>query len=74
MIEGTVSKLDRKDLLFTMLFPSIIGKMALVYCGLMYSAYPGEGWGYALSGFICFTVLMVARFLWKYRHWDDSAR
>lgn len=71
---AAVSKLQRKDLLLTMLFPTIVGKMALVYFGLMYSAYPGEGWGYALLGSVCFTIFMVARFLWKYRHWDDNAR
>lgn len=68
-----MSKIDKKDLLFTFLFPAIFGKMALVYFGLMYSAYPGEGWGYALAGCVAFTFVMVARFLWKYRHHDDSA-
>ncbi len=67
-----MSKIAKTDLWFTFLFPVVIGKMALVYTGLMYSAYPGDGWGYALSAILVFTVSMVARFLWKYRHWDDN--
>ncbi len=67
-----MNKIDRKDLFTTFLFPVIIGKMALVYFGLMYSAYPGEGYGYVLAGFIGFTLTMVARFLWKYRHHDGN--
>jgi hypothetical protein len=60
--------------MWTLLFPVIIGKMALVYFGLMYSAYPGDGWGYALAGFIVLSLGSVARFLWKYRDFDDDAR
>jgi hypothetical protein len=66
------TSIDKRDLFFTLLFPVIIGKMALVFFGLMYSAYPGDGWGYALSGFIILSLSLVVRFLWKYRHYDDG--
>lgn len=66
------TKIEKKDLFFTFLFPIIIGKMALVFFGLMYSAYPGDGWGYALSGFVALSLFFVVRFLWKYRDFDDG--
>ena len=54
------------------LVPTLIGKLLLFYFGLMYTAYPGEGYGYALLASIVFTVTMVARFLWKYRDYDGG--
>ena len=67
-----MGNIAKKDLFTTFLIPFILGKMALVYFGLMYSAYPGEGYGYVLCGVITFTLVMITRFLWKYRHHDGN--
>ena len=64
--------IERRDLFSMFLVPTLIGKLLLFYFGLMYTAYPGEGYGYALLASIVFTVTMVARFLWKYRDYDGG--
>lgn len=65
------SKINTLDLAAAGLVPMLVGKIAILYFGTQYSAYPGEGWGYWLIGTICFTITMAARFLWKYRNWKD---
>lgn len=66
-----MSKIDLKDLLLASLMPTLIGKLLVVYFGLNYSAFPGEGYGYGLAASIGFTLVMAARFLWKYRNYKD---
>lgn len=68
------TKIEARDLFFTLLFPILVGKVGLVFFGLMYSAYPGDGWGYALLGMIFVSLTLIVRFLWKYRHYDDGGR
>ena len=62
---------DLKNFLIAFLMPTLIGKSLVVYFGLNYSEYPGEGYGYGLAASMCFTVTMLGRFLWKYRHVED---
>jgi hypothetical protein len=69
MDDQTPKRILTRDLMSTFLFPFILGKMSLVYFGLMYTAYPGEGYGYGLAGTIVFSLSMVVRFLWRYRHY-----
>jgi hypothetical protein len=61
-----------KDFLGFFLLPTLMGKAFILYFGLNYTNYPGEGYGYGLAVAISFTVFMVARFLWKYRNYDDT--
>lgn len=61
-----------KDLVLTGVGPLIITKLAVVYFGLMYSAYPDQGYGYWLTGSIVFTLTTLARFIWKYRNYSDE--
>ncbi len=60
-----------KDLLRVMLVPTLVNKAFMVYFGLQYSKYPGEGYGYGLLFTIFFLLFTVGTFLWKYRHVDD---
>lgn len=53
------------------LLPTLIGKLFILYFGLNYSEYPGEGYGIGLVISILFTVMMLGLFLWKYRHSED---
>lgn len=64
-------KLKVSDLLIPFLFPTLIGKSLVLYFGLHYSEFPGEGYGVGLILSILFTVSMVARFLWKTRNYVD---
>ena len=65
------SKIKISDFLLAFLFPTLFGKIAILYFGLNYSNYPGEGYGVGLCISIAFTVCMVGRFLWKYRDYED---
>lgn len=60
-----------KDFLKVFLVPLIINKMLMFYFGLMYSEYPGEGYGYGLIGTILFLLFNCGRFIWKYRNVED---
>ena len=62
------TKLKMMDLVVTFVMPTLLGKCFIAYFGAYYSKYPGEGYGYALAASLLFTVTMVCRFLWKYRH------
>ncbi len=66
-----VSQSFLKDLLRVMLVPTLVNKAFMVYFGLQYSKYPGDGYGYGLLFTIFFLLFTVGTFLWKYRHVDD---
>jgi hypothetical protein len=60
-----------QDLLIPFLLPTLLGKCFILYFGLNYSEYPGEGYGIGLGISIAFTLFMLGRFLWTYRHYQD---
>lgn len=66
-----VNQTNLKNFLIAFLMPTLIGKSLVVYFGLHYSEFPGEGYGYGLAGSMLFTVTMLGRFLWKYRNVED---
>lgn len=59
------------DFLRSFLMPTFIGKTLVLYFGLMFSNYPGEGYGYGLVAAIIFTVVSLMLFLWKYKDRED---
>lgn len=65
-------KLKLSDLLLAFLMPTLIGKSLVIYFGLNYSNYPGEGYGYGLILSILFTVAMAARFIWRFWDYEDE--
>lgn len=69
------SKAPRKkvinDFLMTLILPLTINKFLMMYFGLNYSEFPGEGFGYGLVATFLFMIFMISRFLWKYRHVSD---
>lgn len=60
-----------KDFLKTLAMPLVVNKFFMMYFGLMYSNYPGEGYGYGFILTIGFLFFTVGRFIWKYRHIED---
>ena len=61
-------------MLMAFLFPTLVGKILVLCFGAAYALYPGEGYGYGLAASLTFTLCMVARFLWKYRHYSEEDR
>lgn len=60
-----------KDFLKVFLVPTLINKMFMMYFGLNYSEYPGEGYGYGLCATILFLLFTVGRFIWRYKDIED---
>ena len=51
----------------TFIVPMIIMKVFLLYFGLNYSQYPGEGYGYGLVATLVISGAGFAYFLWSQR-------
>lgn len=47
------------------LVPMLVTKAFILYFGINYSLYPGEGYGYGLAFFCAFTVGSCLLFIWK---------
>jgi|GEM_PF-1250513 len=60
-----------KDFIKIFIIPVLLNKVFMLYFGLNYAEYPGEGYGYGLIASILFFVFSVASFLWKYRGVED---
>jgi hypothetical protein len=65
------SRETMKDFLKTFIFPVLINKSVMFYFGLQYSNYPGEGYGYGLAATLVVMVIMIGRFIWKYKDIED---
>ncbi|MFN3698291.1 MAG: hypothetical protein ACK4VO_12705 [Pseudobdellovibrio sp.] len=59
------------DFLRSFLVPTFIGKTLVLYFGLMYSNYPGEGYGYGLVASASFTLVSLCLFAYKYKDVED---
>lgn len=70
-MQEQTSQKNLKRFLIAFLMPTLIGKSLVVYFGLNYSEFPGEGYGYGLAASMSFTVFMLLRFIWVYRHVQD---
>ena len=55
----------------TFLMPTFVGKALVMYFGLNYSSYPGEGYGYGLAASLAFTFSTLIAFAWKYRNQEE---
>lgn len=60
-----------KDFILAFLVPTLVNKMFMLYFGLNYSEFPGEGYGYGLVASILFLVFSLVRLVWKYRNVED---
>lgn len=60
-----------KSFLRAFLIPTVFNKLLLLYFGLNYSQYPGEGYGYGLIASIIFLIFSLAYLIWKFRGIED---
>jgi len=51
--------------------PTVIGKICVLYYGINYSQYPGEGYGYGLAVSVAATVGSLVMLIYKYRNTED---
>lgn len=65
-------KLDMTEMFITYISPAVFGKLLTLFFGSYYSSHPGEGYGIGLVICIVFTLVMLARFVWKYRHFGED--
>lgn len=54
------------------IIPIIITKTAILYFGINWSNYPGEGYGYGFFATLLFAVLNFTFFLWRHRHYSED--
>jgi hypothetical protein len=59
------------DFIKSFLMPMLVGKTGVMYFGLNYSQYPGEGYGYGLAASMLITVLSLIGLIYKYRNIED---
>ncbi len=59
------------DFLVAGLMPLLVGKLFVFYFGIHYSKFPGQGYGTGLAISALFTLVMLGRFLWKYRNYSE---
>lgn len=67
MSEKPRPKLDMTEMLITYLSPAVFCKLLVLFFGSYYSSHPGEGYGIGLVICIIFTLVMLGRFVWKYK-------
>lgn len=51
----------------TFFVPMLVTKAFILYFGLNYSMYPGEGYGYGLVISLCVTLFSFAFLIWSHR-------
>lgn len=59
------------DFVKVLIMPLVVNKAFMMYFGIQYSNYPGEGYGVGLVITILILFGVVGRFLWKYRNIED---
>lgn len=60
-----------KDFIRVLLVPLLLNKALMLYFGLNYSSFPGDGYGYGLAATFFFLFFTLGRFIWKYRNIED---
>jgi hypothetical protein len=54
------------------LVPTLVIKSGIMFFGLNYSMYPGEGYGYGLAICLALTIINFGIFLWTFRNYSDD--
>ena len=56
----------------TFILPTLFLKIAILYFGLEYSSYPGEGYGWGLLAAVVASLVNFGFFLWKTRNSPEA--
>lgn len=70
--EQRKTQINMVEMAVSFVSPALFGKLCILYFGSMYSAHPGKGYGIALLVSISFTLVMLGRFVWRYRHYSED--
>ncbi|PKL74716.1 MAG: hypothetical protein CVV27_19070 [Candidatus Melainabacteria bacterium HGW-Melainabacteria-1] len=65
-------KLDITEMAISFVMPALFGKLLILYFGSNYSSKPGQGYGIGLSITILFTLVMLGRFVWRYKDYSED--
>lgn len=69
--EPQQNKAFLKDVIKIFVIPNVFNKPIMLYFGVKYAKYPGEGYGYGLAATILVFLTSIAIFLYKYRNIED---
>jgi hypothetical protein len=61
-----------RDFILTLVLPMLVNKVFMMYFGMHYAIYPGEGYGYGLAATIVVMLAILAFLIWKYRDYSDE--
>ncbi|MEZ0371222.1 MAG: hypothetical protein ACAI44_19165 [Candidatus Sericytochromatia bacterium] len=65
-------KIDMVEMAVSFLSPALLGKVMILYFGSNFSSKPGKGYGIGLSLAILFTLVMLGRFVWRYKDYSED--
>ncbi|MFN8846399.1 MAG: hypothetical protein ACK5V3_06960 [Bdellovibrionales bacterium] len=60
-----------KDFIVAFFVPTCINKMFMLYFGIKFSEFPGDGYGYGLAASVAFLIYSLGHLIWKYRNVED---
>ncbi len=61
-----------RDFILTLVLPMLVNKVFMMYFGMHYAIYPGEGYGYGLCATIVVMILILGFLVWKYKDYNDE--
>lgn len=61
-----------RDFILTLVLPMLVNKVFMMYFGMHYAIYPGEGYGYGLATTIFVMLGILGYLIWKYRNYNDE--
>ncbi len=61
-----------RDFILTLILPMLVNKVFMMYFGMHYALYPGEGYGYGLVVTIFVMLGILGYLIWKYRNYNDE--
>lgn len=61
-----------RDFILTLILPMLVNKVFMMYFGMHYALYPGEGYGYGLATTIFVMLGILGYLIWKYRNYNDE--
>lgn len=70
-LSNETSKETLKAFIKSFLMPTLVGKSLVLYFGIQYSNYPGDGYGYGLIASLAYTFVSLVYFAYKFKDYED---